>query len=908
MKLCMSLSLICLCLTMLLPGDPAAQATPRLASCGSDRLSFTTSLSNARDLGSSGCLVVAQEHGATDTPLVVYLAPDLARPLEAPTGATLGEVSVTFDLTAQNYRGTPAAAVDRDGEITIAVDVNKIEGNGTSADIFLTNIRANGTWQWPDPENQGQMRRVEQTYVSFDVIKLVVLKRYQLFSSYSDQQRGITMAVAEVGWKDGRFVLTPLPNYDLSLSGSPLKLSPSEVTTDAQGMAWSAVIAPLSIFDPTDPSYLGSVTVKADTNVRPSTISPIISFARVISVQGPVYAHTALSPVGFAVSAGMTMQVGDWLELRAVEPDDLGRISYPSVAISLADWSTIEIVSLDNAAAQSRVILGTDGVSTVSRSFFADLSKTLWGVTNDPTPYLRIVVVNAVQFGIDRLVPGGFLVREGLSYVVDQIGGASSQRLASAEPAGPNGSWRYRIEIRANSDVVVQNDFVSTPLQVRGPGGSVMLGAGSFVVARGSELGAFSPILPVSRASGKIPLAVGLTPAPDATGMITTRTPLITMIWPDEYFNQIAQETMHIWVNGVLMRETATPGSGSSQFGAPERYQVPPSARLRHGPNTIQVALQSLDGVLSEATLVVTATGTPTTPTGLTALAGQHTVALRWSSNPEPDLQGYQLFRAAAADGPFSPYATLAATQTMFLDTTPLAAGWYALAALDPAGITSLPSAPVAAPLLGAGAAPLPAAPTGMALTPAKQAIRVSFLSAGDHTAAWKIQRAEQASGPYQDLAVVGHGLLEDQAITPGVSYWYRVIPLGADMAEGLAASAGPVSASADPPGAPMNLLATYAAYQVRLAWDHSPDPTVAGYRVYRSTHAGTFILRAQVAAGSSTYREQVDWNTWHTYRVTAVDQFGREGSPATSHTVSAFLADGHPQLYQYLPLVKSTG
>lgn len=43
----------------------------------------------------------------------------------------------------------------------------------------------------------------------------------------------------------------------------------------------------------------------------------------------------------------------------------------------------------------------------------------------------------------------------------------------------------------------------------------------------------------------------------------------------------------------------------------------------------------------------------PSIPTGLTATGGDAIVHLNWNDNPEPDLDGYNLYRATSASGPF---------------------------------------------------------------------------------------------------------------------------------------------------------------------------------------------------------------------------------------------------------------
>jgi hypothetical protein len=74
----------------------------------------------------------------------------------------------------------------------------------------------------------------------------------------------------------------------------------------------------------------------------------------------------------------------------------------------------------------------------------------------------------------------------------------------------------------------------------------------------------------------------------------------------------------------------------TTSYGIQYRYQV------------LAVASDSQQSEISDAAVVTPVdTFPPTVPSGLTASAGPNSIELAWSRNTEPDLEGYNVFRAA---------------------------------------------------------------------------------------------------------------------------------------------------------------------------------------------------------------------------------------------------------------------
>ncbi len=89
----------------------------------------------------------------------------------------------------------------------------------------------------------------------------------------------------------------------------------------------------------------------------------------------------------------------------------------------------------------------------------------------------------------------------------------------------------------------------------------------------------------------------------------------------------------------------------------------------------------------------------PAGPAGLVSRAGDRSVVLHWTPNAEPDLRGYRLYRAPAADGPFSLLQVQPLARSHYADfaVTNDQTHYYRVRALNAAGLESVDSPWVAA-------------------------------------------------------------------------------------------------------------------------------------------------------------------------------------------------------------------
>ncbi len=85
------------------------------------------------------------------------------------------------------------------------------------------------------------------------------------------------------------------------------------------------------------------------------------------------------------------------------------------------------------------------------------------------------------------------------------------------------------------------------------------------------------------------------------------------------------------------------------------------------------------------------------------------------------------------------------------------------------------------------------------------------------------------------------------------------------------------------PPPVPASVVALADAGAVRLVWDESRAPDLAGYHVYRRRGDGEWQrLTAEPAAEVEYADPDVTPGEPYAYRVTAVDELGNESEPST--------------------------
>ncbi|MFL6005040.1 MAG: LamG-like jellyroll fold domain-containing protein [Gaiellaceae bacterium] len=146
----------------------------------------------------------------------------------------------------------------------------------------------------------------------------------------------------------------------------------------------------------------------------------------------------------------------------------------------------------------------------------------------------------------------------------------------------------------------------------------------------------------------------------------------------------------YVWkVNGVIRKTTAGSAALTDTFDLSVAGNGDPG-------DTITVEVAPTDGTATGASAVDTATvdPAPNVPAGLTVSLSTTAVSLDWANNTETDLAGYNVYRSAAADGPYTNLNAAVLTTSSYADQTApaQATSYYRVTATDTGGAESSPA------------------------------------------------------------------------------------------------------------------------------------------------------------------------------------------------------------------------
>jgi hypothetical protein len=144
------------------------------------------------------------------------------------------------------------------------------------------------------------------------------------------------------------------------------------------------------------------------------------------------------------------------------------------------------------------------------------------------------------------------------------------------------------------------------------------------------------------------------------------------------------------------------------------------------------------------------------------------------------------------------------------------------------------------------------------------------------------VLRREGAEGGFAQLAEVQQPEWLDRTAEFGKPYTYmvqRVVKLGENRTaqSELSDEASIIPKDVYPPAAPRGLRVVAGPSSIELTWDRSPEPDLAGYRVYRSVGGGAWEKLADVSQAPAYSDHQVESGKSYQYQISAVDQAGNE-------------------------------
>jgi flagellar hook assembly protein FlgD len=300
----------------------------------------------------------------------------------------------------------------------------------------------------------------------------------------------------------------------------------------------------------------------------------------------------------------------------------------------------------------------------------------------------------------------------------------------------------------------------------------------------------------------------------------------------------------------------------------------------------------------------------PSAPQGLTATASYDTVTLNWLPNPEPDIDGYQLFRDSVLVNP-----SQLISDTFYVETRPDGIYSYYLIAVDLAENHSGPSDTISIEIDIQSPHAL--------ITDPEQGERVantvniiSYVEDND------VKDVTFEFKPEPDtFESIGVDSIppftmnwETDTLDPG-KYYLRAI------AEDYHNNIDPnpesiyvfVTKDLEPPSVPQGLVASLENDTIYLSWLPNPEPDIAGYNIYEDTDK---LNKELVADTNYTYIPPYQYH-YYFFSITALDTATNESGHSQTVEVDYYKPDiyisspqyYHPQYYQHVKgIVPITG
>jgi endoglucanase Acf2/fibronectin type 3 domain-containing protein len=209
-------------------------------------------------------------------------------------------------------------------------------------------------------------------------------------------------------------------------------------------------------------------------------------------------------------------------------------------------------------------------------------------------------------------------------------------------------------------------------------------------------------------------------------------------------------------------------------------YNVVPSATLPAAVTNLKVQFTSgtgngWDPQLSQISITYGGSGSggtaPSTPTGLSATAGNAQVSLSWSASS--GATSYNVYRSSTSGGEGTTPIATGLTGTNYTNTglTNGTKYYFTVAAVNAAGTSAQSTEASATPQL-----PLPGTPTGLTATSGNAQVALTW-TASSNAASYNVYRGTTAGG--ESATPVATGITStsytDTGLTNGTTYYYKV-------------------------------------------------------------------------------------------------------------------------------------
>ncbi|MBN1662100.1 MAG: hypothetical protein JW943_00725 [Deltaproteobacteria bacterium] len=288
-------------------------------------------------------------------------------------------------------------------------------------------------------------------------------------------------------------------------------------------------------------------------------------------------------------------------------------------------------------------------------------------------------------------------------------------------------------------------------------------------------------------------------------------------------------------------------------------------------------------------------------PVNVRKKAGNKRIQITWEDMPDCKATGYEIFRSASEEGPFSKIANTSQPEYVDQDMASKKTYYYKIRSFNDRGARSDYSAVIAAEIALAPNAPI--------ILSAEGRIKSILLTWSPNPTAsedplalkgYKLYRARTERGSYSEVADIqgkdvglGPGgainklsrvTYQDKGLADGEDYYYKLTAYNEDASE--SEFSLPLKGAATPAIKDFTVQGDMVR-EVKLAWSPVRAPFIKGYNIYRSTKEDRDFIRInRVGSDTGAGTQYVDKdglgdNITYYYRITAYDTADMETSPS---------------------------
>lgn len=265
----------------------------------------------------------------------------------------------------------------------------------------------------------------------------------------------------------------------------------------------------------------------------------------------------------------------------------------------------------------------------------------------------------------------------------------------------------------------------------------------------------------------------------------------------------------------------------------------------------------------------------PSKPTINSAVGGSENVTIYWTRGDEPEIAGYNVYRADQTGGPYDTRINGSLlTGNMTTDFNLYGGGtyYYVLQAVDTGNLTSVNSDEVSATAIDA-APSIPNNLSATALAGEAQILLNWDLNIETDGVYYNIYRSISAGGNYTQIASpVYAGNFTDIEAYGGIEYYYVIS--AADSGNNTSGFSNEASATPGDfvPPATSGLTASPGDCLAYLSWDPASIEDLAGYNIYRKTQSGNYTKIGSLWPTASYTNSNLTGGQTYYYTVTVVD------------------------------------